>query len=332
MNYIPVTIAMSVFNVANYVRASLDCILGQTFKDFELLCIDDASTDGTLEILEQYAQRDDRIHLLRQEKNMGLSVSRNRAIADAKGEYLLMLDGDDLFSQDMVKKAYNKAKETDADFVMWDYCVFIYDKDLPRLRERPSSLIGIDANDKIALLRRPAFTWVKLIRTNKLRELGVRFPEGLTKQDIPVWWQLATSLDKIAILPERLSFYRQNPHNTTNRKDRSVFSLAYVMDITGNYLKENDLYKTYKNEFLRSRLNLLQGMYDFVKPQYKAEAMQLIRERLDDDAKAYIYSKDCECSSRTKMFFKGYFWEEHLEKVKYNALMFIRSIYRKIKS
>ena len=225
---------------------------------------------------------------------MGLSVSRNRAIADAKGEYLLMLDGDDLFSQDMVKKAYNKAKETDADFVMWDYCVFIYDKDLPRLRERPSSLIGIDANDKIALLRRPAFTWVKLIRTNKLRELGVRFPEGLTKQDIPVLWQLATSLDKIAILPERLSFYRQNPHNTTNRKDRSVFSLAYVMDITGNYLKENDLYKTYKNEFLRSRLNLLQGMYDFVKPQYKAEAMQ----RLTSILKTVSVAVGRRCSSK----------------------------------
>ena len=243
-----------------------------------------------------------------------------------------MLDGDDLFAPDMIEKAYKKAIETDADLVMWDYCTFYHDEELPKLLKRPSSLVGFNPHDKVALLQRPAFTWVKLIRTNKLRELGVRFPEGLTKQDIPVWWQLVTSLDKIAILPERLSFYRQNPHNTTNRKDRSAFSLAYVMDITGKYLKENGLYDAYKNEYLRSRLNLLQGMYDFVKPEYKTEAMQLISERLDDDAKAYVYSKDCECGNRTRMFLKGYFWGKPLEKAKYDALIYIRSIYRRINS
>ena len=118
MNTSPVTIALSVYNVAEYVRASLDSILAQTFKDFELLCIDDASTDGTWQILQEYARHDSRIRLLRHDHNQGLSVSRNRAIQEARGEYLLMLDGDDLFALDMVEKAYSKAKETDADMVM----------------------------------------------------------------------------------------------------------------------------------------------------------------------------------------------------------------------
>ena len=330
MSPLPVTIALSAYNVAKYVRASLDCLLSQTFKDFELLCIDDASTDETWEILEEYAAKDNRIRFIRQEKNQGLAVSRNLAIAEAKGEYLLMLDGDDLFAPTMLEKAYNKAKETNADLVMWDYCTFYHEEELEQLCQHPSTLIGFDSKDKFALLRRPAFTWVKLMRTDKLRELGVHFPEGLTKQDIPVWWHLVSALDKITILPERLSFYRQNPYNTTSRKDRSVFSLAYVMDITKTQLLEDGLYETYKYEFLRSRLNLLQGMYDYIKPEYKAEAMSLIRERLDDDAKTYIYSKDCECGSRTKMFFKGYCFGNIIEKIKYDTLMVVRSIYRRI--
>ena len=94
MSDVPITIALSAYNVSNFVKASLDCILAQSFKDFELLCIDDASTDGTWEILQEYARRDSRIRLLRQDRNQGLSVSRNRAIQEAKGEYLLMLDGE----------------------------------------------------------------------------------------------------------------------------------------------------------------------------------------------------------------------------------------------
>ena len=139
-----------------------------------------------------------------------------------------MLDGDDLFALDMVEKAYKTVVETDADLVMWDYCAFYKDEDLPRLLRKSSDLIGFDTTNKIALLKRPAFIWVKLIRMQVLRDLSVHFPEGYTKQDIPVWWHLVTTLNKIAVLPERLSYYRQNPFNTSSRKDKSVYSLAYV--------------------------------------------------------------------------------------------------------
>lgn len=328
MNQSLITIALSVYNVETYLRKSLDCIITQTYRNVEILCIDDCSKDGTYAILKNYADKDDRIKVYKQQLNYGLAVSRNRAIEMAQGEYITFLDGDDLFAPDMIEKAYNKAKETDADLVMWDYCTFYEEKDLPQMLKQSSSLIGFEPKDKVALLKRPAFTWVKLIKTSKVRELGIHFPEGLTKQDIPVWWHLVTSVVRISILPENLSYYRQNPQNTSSRKDKSVFSLAYVMDITGKYLKENNLYDTYKNEYLRSRLNLLRGMYDFIKLEHRAEAMQIIHERLDEDAKNYIYSDECEVSDRTKMFFKGFCFGSPIEKFKYNTLLSIRSIYR----
>lgn len=326
-----VTIALSVYNVAEYVRASLDSILAQTFSDFELLCIDDASTDDTWVILEEYASKDSRIRLFRQEKNQGLSVSRNLAIKEAKGEYLLMLDGDDLFAPGMVEKAYTKAKETDADMVLWDYVSFYDEKEIPVKCTKPSSLLNLNVQDKLSLLKRPAFSPSRMTKLSVLRDLQIHFPVGLTKQDIPVHWKLVTSIDKIALIPEYFLFYRQSAGNTSSRKGRSVFSLAYVMDITKQQLLQDSIYDVYRNEFLRSRLNLLQGMYDFVKSELKGEALVLIKERLDEDAKNYLYSKECECSGRTKMFFKGYCLGNTWERLKYTVLMKTRSIYRLIK-
>lgn len=326
-----VTIALSVYNVAEYVRASLDSILAQTFSDFELLCIDDASTDDTWVILEEYASKDSRIRLFRQEKNQGLSVSRNLAIQEAKGEYLLMLDGDDLFAPDMVEKAYKTIKEKCADMVLWDFISFYDEKEIPAKCAKPSTLLNLNAQDKLSLLRRPAFSPSRMTKLSVLRDLHIHFPEGLTKQDIPVHWKLVTSLDNIALIPEYFLYYRQSPGNTSSRKGKSVFSLAYVMDITKQQLLQDGIYDLYRNEFLRSRLNLLQGMFDFVKSELKGEALVLIKERLDEDAKNYLYSKECECSVRTKMFFKGYCLGNTWERLKYTVLMKTRSIYRLIK-
>ena len=330
MNSPLVTIALSVYNVTEYVRASLDCILAQTFKDFELLCIDDASTDGTWEILQEYAAKDSRIRLLRQEKNQGLSVSRNLAIQNAKGEYLLMLDGDDLFAHDMVEKAYNKAKETDSDMVIWDYVSFYHEDEIQKKCTRPSNLQHLNIHDKIQLLRRPAFSPSRMLKVSMLKALHIHFPEGLTKQDIPVHWKLVTSLDNIAVIPESFLFYRQNPTNTTSRKGKSLFSLAFVMDITKQQLLEDGLYQTYKEEFLRSRLSLLQGMYDYIKPELKEEALSMIKERLGEDELTYITSSRNELTSRTRNFY-GMLAGKTWPTFKYKGFNSIRWIYRKLK-
>lgn len=329
MSYFPVTIAVSVYNVSSYLRATLDSILSQTFSEFELVCIDDASTDGTWEILKDYARLDNRIRLIRQETNQGLSVSRNRAIAEAKGEYLLMLDGDDLFAPDMVEKAYCKAKETGADLVMWDYCVFYQDEELPKLLHKSSLLMSFNLHDKMELLRRPAFMWVKLLRTDKVRELGIHFPEGLTKQDIPVHWKLITSLDRICLIPDCLSFYRQQPGSTSNRKGKSLLSLAYVLDIVKEQLVNDGIYQKYKNVFLYWRITCLFGMYDSINSQFKDEAKKMVIDRLGQDEWNYIRERSNEINFSTRNFYgmiEGNKWAT----LKYYVFLGCRFIYRLI--
>ena len=203
-----VTIALATYNVAEYLKETLDRIVGQTLPEIEILCIDDASTDGTVGILREYAVRDSRIRLIEKTKNEGLSVSRNMALELATGEYICFVDGDDLMDLDLMEKAYDLAVKEDADVVMWDYYEFGEHLFNFVPKNAPSSLIGVSPDDRHTLVQRMAFTWVRMFRTSSVRELGIHFPEGRTKQDLPVHWLTTICLKRIALLPERKYAYR----------------------------------------------------------------------------------------------------------------------------
>jgi glycosyltransferase involved in cell wall biosynthesis len=325
-----VSITISTYNVDEFIVRSMDSIVGQSFKDVEIICIDDGSKDSTPEILKEYASKDSRITLILKTKNEGLAVSRNKALQLACGKYITFLDGDDLYDIDLVKKAYELAEEESSDMVIWDYNTFYQLSDLEKIDKNQSDLETLDKTNRISLLQRPAFTWVKLLRTDKIKQLGIHFPEGMTRQDIPIHWHLVTALDKVSLLPEKLSYYRQQPNATTAKKDSRVFDLAKVSDITKDYLVKNNLYAKYQDEFLRQRLNTLYGMYDSVKDELKKEAKQLVLERLSDDEWIYINSKKS-LRRQARLFYKS-INGNLIANIERRIWLGSRSVYRIIKS
>jgi glycosyltransferase involved in cell wall biosynthesis len=266
-------------------------VINQTLQDIEIICIDDGSTDRTPEILKEFAAKDSRIKAIYKTKNEGLAVSRNEALALATGKYIAFVDGDDLLDKDLFRKALECAEENNSDLVMWDYAVFSNPIELKKNIQNPSGLKQISAANKTALLQRPAFAWTKLIRTEKARELQLHFPKGLTRQDIPVHWKLITQLDNIYLIPERLSYYRQQPGATTNQKDKRLFDLATIMDIVKQQLVKDNLYSVYKDEFLRQQLGLLYGMVDHIDEKLKSKATLMLEERMGEEQWKYIIDK-----------------------------------------
>lgn len=119
-----VSVIMPLYNAERFLRESLDSILKQEMQDFELICIDDTSSDSTVKIIEEYRRRDERIRLFFNEEHLGAALSRNRGMKEAVGEYLTFLDGDDVFESDLLLKAYNGAKRYNADIVDFPYKVF----------------------------------------------------------------------------------------------------------------------------------------------------------------------------------------------------------------
>lgn len=106
-----ITVVVTTYNREKYVAECLDSIVNQTFREIEILCVDDVSTDGTYDILQQYAAKDSRIRLFRNARNSGVQVSRNLAIHEAKGEYITFVDDDDWLSPDCLEQCMREFRE-----------------------------------------------------------------------------------------------------------------------------------------------------------------------------------------------------------------------------
>ena len=114
---VDISVIVTVYNLETYVGSCLDSILGQTGVDFEVICVDDASTDASLPILEEYRQRDSRVKIVRNTNNMGLASARNKGYRCAEGEYLYNIDGDDMLKKGALLRMYSCAKEHDLDLL-----------------------------------------------------------------------------------------------------------------------------------------------------------------------------------------------------------------------
>ena len=111
---VKISVVLPVYNVANYLRKCLDSLVNQTFEDFEVICVNDGSTDSSREILAQYAQKDSRIKIV-DKKNGGLSSARNAGMKVAQGEYYSFIDSDDWIDETMLEKLYNSMVSLDTD-------------------------------------------------------------------------------------------------------------------------------------------------------------------------------------------------------------------------
>ena len=111
-----VSVIVPVYNVEKYLDVCLDSLINQTFDDFEIICINDGSTDSCLNILRQYAKLDRRIKIFSQ-KNLGLSAARNAGMKQANGEYIVFVDSDDFLSPVALEKMHTNMSENDTDFM-----------------------------------------------------------------------------------------------------------------------------------------------------------------------------------------------------------------------
>lgn len=116
---IKVSVIIPVFNAQKYLRDCLDSIIFQSLKDIEIICINDGSEDHSLELLNEYSQKHYNINVLVQ-KNYGRSIARNRGISQAKGEYIIFLDSDDLLESYALAYLWNIAKKNDLDVLYFD--------------------------------------------------------------------------------------------------------------------------------------------------------------------------------------------------------------------
>ncbi len=271
-----VSIIVPVYNVEAYLSECLDSLINQTFKDIEIICIEDCSTDNSLIELEKYLQIDSRIKLIKHDKNCGLSVVRNTGLREAEGEYVYFMDSDDILDNRMIESCYNIAKNNNIDVVFFDAEIFVdpgYTNNyLPNyLRKELLSNIAFQVVENSKMLNllylKDAFipsVWLNFIKRELLVLNDMQFYPNIIHEDELFTPKLYCVANKMVYIPETY-FHRRLRNSsimTAAKTDKRIDSLITVLD---------ELYKLYLNlknkelrKFVKLRINTL---YKFVTSQ-----------------------------------------------------------------
>lgn len=218
MDTIPlVSIVIPVFNDEDVIADALDSCLRQTLAEFEVIVVDDGSTDGTTGVVERYAERDRRIRIIRQERNRSAYQARRAGILAARADHLLFLDGDDELADLAAEVVLADAKATGADLVQFGIDVVHQDGSTggafeDRLQPRHGALTGADVLRGLFPVDQPAqgHLWRCLYRTQLLRDVYALMPDDLVLprvNDLPITFLAAALATTYRSVPDRLYRY-----------------------------------------------------------------------------------------------------------------------------
>lgn len=224
-----ISIIVPIYNAESYLKSCLDSVLSQTFNNFEVLMVNDGSTDNSATICQAYAERDSRFRYFEKE-NGGLSDARNYGLDRAQGTYITFLDADDFLFDNYLEKLYQASRLSDSDILIGGYCRFdgsdfyFYNDHF-----KSESLISFTSAQAIqvldSMLDVPFLTfstaWGKLFKRDLFNEL--RFPYGKYAEDQFLIWKLYMKADKIHVFNNASYVYRMNPSGLS-----SVFSLKHL--------------------------------------------------------------------------------------------------------
>lgn len=231
-----ISVIVPVYNVEPYLEKCLDSIIGQTYKDLEILVIDDGSTDRSGEICDNYAQKDKRIKVFHTE-NQGLSTARNLGLDHAKGEYIGFVDSDDWIEPDMYACLLKNAEQTSADIA--ECGVFLeYQNKTEERKKQKAELTGEKAVQALLLGKLNEGVWNKLWKRQCFDT--IRFPQGRVFEDVATTYIVFSSADHVIAIPESKYHYLK-------RKD-SLSEKHCIYNLIGYWLSHKERFDALYNQ------------------------------------------------------------------------------------
>lgn len=273
-----VSIILPVYNVAPYLRQSLDSIIAQTLTDIEIICVDDGSTDDSGKILDEYKEKDNRITVIHK-RNAGTGAARNDGLKIATGECIGFVDPDDWILPNMYERLYNILQDKELDIVMFTPDVFndqtqkhegflyFQDSNFPKILDDK-----IFNKDDISPFSYPMCVWNKLYRKKLFDDNNIDFAEGLDFEDHKVIFKSLFTAKRIYFIREKLYVYRHSRQGSIlSDNDTRMFDHIKIYDIVENILKETGNWEKFHLDFLRYKVHNILYYYTMIKPQYKEE-------------------------------------------------------------
>ena len=243
------SVIVPVYNVEAYLEKCVQSILRQTEQDFELLLVDDGSTDSSGQLCEGLAKKDSRIRVIHQE-NQGLGGARNTGIREAKGDWLLLVDSDDWIEPQILEKALEAGLREEADMVVFPFrSVDEEGRELAVFRENIPVGRAFALKERKDILLTAPVAWNKLYRTAFFRETGLAYPSR-------VWYEDIRTTPKLMALARRMVFLdgigynylqRQGSIMNSGKVARNVEIIQAFDDILP-WFREHGLFAEYRQE------------------------------------------------------------------------------------
>lgn len=280
-----ISIILTTYNVEKYIEKCIDSILRQTFKDFELIIIDDKSTDNTIDIIKSKYPN---LNLIENE-HLGVANQRNIGIDLSTCDYICFLDSDDYFEDDMLKKLYDSIKENKSDLVISGAYKFD-DKTNEQVKlnymvnenvtKNKVSLNICDLTDNLFQLT-VANAWGKLFKKQLIMENNIRFQNLNNSNDVLFVFSYMLHCKKISFVYEPLVHYRFNNENSIQGKKKynaEDFLKAY--ETLQNYLIKINKYQLYKQSFTKMVINIM--LWNLKTLDNDLEIIKLIKSKYYD--------------------------------------------------
>lgn len=276
MENFAISVIMPCFNAQEYIGETMESLFGQTFQDFEVICIDDGSTDGTLAILEELANGHPNMAVV-SEENHRQGYARNQGIARAKGTYIYYMDSDDLLDASCFQVIYGKCEKEGLDLLFFEADSFYESEELERrfpeykkLYHRKRQYPGIYTGEEMYVQLRKSGDMIvspclQIVRREFLGETGIRFPELPLMEDNLYLFQCLLAAKRVAVISERLYLRRVRSASTmtdARQKERQYalgVTLCEILKFAAGCRQKEELYQTIL-EHARAMVRHLSGL------------------------------------------------------------------------
>ena len=316
-----ISVIMPVFNGEEYIKKAIESVLSQSLSDFELIIINDGSTDNTLDIINGFD--DERIRLIDQE-NKGPGAARNRGIEIVEGEYVMFLDSDDWFCADALETAYAEASKNKTDISIFQ--IIKYDNgnfslndwfNLNEFDETFESRVFDHHDCRDFLFDISVSACQKIFKRQFLEKTKARFPEGIYFEDMPFFFYTFLKAERISIIKRHLYARRKHPGSITESVDSKFLDTVPAGQILMDIFIENDCYEMYKFDLLAFKVNGPRYALMGIEDKYKEELYTLIKNDYEEIKATEYYGDYLEnLGPVKKKFFEDILKSESYEEFK----------------
>jgi glycosyltransferase involved in cell wall biosynthesis len=303
-----VSVVIPIYNAEPYLRECLDSVVTQTMSDIEIICVNDGSTDGSGDILREYADRDTRITVIESD-NGGVSAARNRGFDATCGEYVIFLDADDYFEPSMLDDVYLRCVQDDAEIGVFKIRYLYTHRDLMveahwSLRTEFLPAATPFSHESVSGSIFSAITpcvWNKMFRRSFLVDKGLRFsPELKRAEDVPFTYVALAQAHRITVVDKALVNYRTGLAGTLQSTvHERPFDICRALVLTRDGLRAAGIFREMERDFVNAALDQLLyalssvntadafgKLYGAIKDRYFSEL------GISDRPKEYFYVED----------------------------------------